>query len=323
MNSTFKQIYSEIKKFDTIYISRHISPDPDAIASQNALRDAIKLTFPEKKVYSIGATVARFKYLGKLDKVERFDYEDSLLICLDTPNKVRIDGTDVNRFKNIIKIDHHPFIENFSNIEYVDDSACSTCQIIFELLENTRLKCNTDISGLLFIGIISDSNRFLFDYTSVKTFEIVSVMLSKYKINMQGLYSKLYERPLSEVRLLGYISSNMKVTKNKFAYIELENDILKSFGADTANASNMASEFGNIREVLVWAIVSYDELNKIYKVNIRSRGPIINEIASKFGGGGHAYASGVRTPNHEVIDELLHSLDECSKEYIKNNKTVD
>lgn len=320
MNSTFKQIYSEIRKYDNIYLARHISPDPDAVASQNALRDAIKLTFPEKNVYSIGATVARFKYLGKLDKVDRFDYENSLLICLDTPNMIRVDGVEVSKFKNVIKIDHHPFIEKFSDIEYVDDSACSTCQVIFELLENTRLKCDKDIAGLLFIGIVSDSNRFLFDYTSVKTFELAGVMLKKYKINMQELYKKLYERPLSEVRLLGYISSNMKVTKNKFGYIELENDILKSFGADTANASNMASEFGNIREVLVWAIISYDEANQIYKVNIRSRGPVINEIASKFNGGGHSYASGVRTPDHKVIEELIHELDECARKYSKGLK---
>ena len=122
------------------------------------------------------------------------------------------------------------------------------------------------------------------------------------------------------MRLLGYISSNLKVSKNKFAYIELENDILNSFGADTANASNMASEFSNIKEVLVWAIVSFDEVNKLYKVNIRSRGPVINEIAASFGGGGHAYASGVRTPDHKVIEKLLASLEKCAKEYSVNVK---
>ena len=46
---TLRKIYKKIRQYDTIVIARHISPDPDAIASQIALRDAIKLTFPNKK----------------------------------------------------------------------------------------------------------------------------------------------------------------------------------------------------------------------------------------------------------------------------------
>ena len=53
----------------------------------------------------------------------------------------------------------------------------------------------------------------------------------------------------------------------------------------------------------------------MYKVNIRSRGPIINQIAAKYGGGGHPYASGVRTDKKEYIDALLKDLSLCCKEY--------
>ena len=37
-----KRILKKIKQYDVIVIARHISPDPDAIASQISLRDAIK-----------------------------------------------------------------------------------------------------------------------------------------------------------------------------------------------------------------------------------------------------------------------------------------
>ena len=39
---------------DEIYIARHIGPDPDAIASQTALRDTIKATYKNKKVLAVG-----------------------------------------------------------------------------------------------------------------------------------------------------------------------------------------------------------------------------------------------------------------------------
>ena len=115
-----KKIYEKIKKFDTIYIVRHIGPDPDAVASQLALRDSIKLTFPKKNVYAIGASVSKFKFIGKLDKIEdNISYEDSLIITLDVPNISRVDGLSIDKFKNIIKIDHHPFIDKYADIEFI------------------------------------------------------------------------------------------------------------------------------------------------------------------------------------------------------------
>ena len=104
MNLVMRKIYKKIKQYNTIVIARHISPDPDAIASQIALRDAIKLTFPNKKVYAVGTSVAKFKYFGKLDKIDESTFEeDALLICTDVPNSTRIDGVDKNAFKEMFK----------------------------------------------------------------------------------------------------------------------------------------------------------------------------------------------------------------------------
>ena len=57
MNSIYKAIYNEIKKYKKIYIARHIGPDPDAFGSQIALKRSIKLTFPDKEVPLIHPTI--------------------------------------------------------------------------------------------------------------------------------------------------------------------------------------------------------------------------------------------------------------------------
>ena len=93
----FKKIYKEIKKYDTIVIARHIGVDPDALASQLALKEAIKLSFPKKQVYAVGNGSTKFSYLGRLDKTE--DFSNFLLIVLDTPDKKRIDFKDVEKLK--------------------------------------------------------------------------------------------------------------------------------------------------------------------------------------------------------------------------------
>ena len=315
-----KSIYSEIRKFKTIYIVRHIGPDPDAVASEVALRDTIKLTFPSKEAYSIGASVARFKYIGKLDKVSSFDYENSLVITLDLPNISRVDGLNLEKFKNVIKIDHHPFVEKIGYLEYIDEKATSTCEILLDLVNNTKLKMNEHIAKTLMIGIISDSNRFLFYPSDEKILYKVADLVKKYKLNLQEIYDEIYKKPMSELRLMGYIASNLKVTKNKFAYIILENDIVNSFNADASSASNMVNDFGNIEEFIAWMFVTKDVKNDLFKVNIRSRGPIINEVAAKYNGGGHKFSSGARIKTMEELEMLINDLDNICKKYIKEKE---
>ena len=311
----FKKIYKEIKKYNTIVIARHIGVDPDALSSQLALKESIKLTFPNKKVYAIGNGSTKFSYMGKLDKLE--EYDNFLLIVLDTPDKKRIDYKNYNNAKSIIKIDHHPFIENFGGIEYIDDKACSTCEILMELLLKTKLKCNEEIAKLLYCGLVSDSNRFLFDSCTSKTFKLVSTYLDKYHLTLSNIYTSLYLRPLKEVRLEGYISLNMKVTENGVAYIILTNDIITKFKADSASAGNMINNFNFIDEILVWIIVTEDYKNDNVRVNIRSRGPEINKIAEKYNGGGHALASGARLSSINEAESLISDIDYATEIYIK------
>ena len=317
MNNIYKLIYNEIKKYKKIYIARHIGPDPDAFGSNVGLRDSIKLTFPEKEVYAVGATVARFKYFGNLDKVNSYDYENGLLIVTDTPDKKRVDIDNFLSFKHVLKIDHHPVVDKFSDIDYVDDTASSASELVALLIENTKLKMNDKIAGYLFQGIVSDTNRFLFN-TNEETFTHVANLIKKYKLDTDKLYRLVYNKPLSEIRLQGHIASTLKVDKNGFAFVELDDDIMESFGSDSTAASNMINDFNNINEVLVWVFISKDK-NNMYRVNIRSRGPEINAVAALHGGGGHKFASGVRTDNHEEVESLLKDLSEATRKYKEAN----
>lgn len=310
-----KRILKRIKMYDNIVIARHTSPDPDAVASQISLRDIIKINFPKKNVYAVGVSVNKFKYYGSLDKIDASRLDRPLLIALDVPNISRVDGVDTNVFSEILKIDHHPSDEDFGPCDWIDETASSTCQLIVEFLLSTGLKFDKKIAENLFLGIVSDSERFLISYTSAKTFRLVSELIDKSGIDFVSLYKYLYERPYNEIRFHGYLSSNLTITENGFAYIVINSDILKEFQVDAATPSNMINDFSNIKGVSVWAFVTFDDKCNVYKVNIRSNGPVINETAAKYGGGGHKFASGVRTEDREVIDKLLASLDEDCKNY--------
>ncbi len=314
-NRMYSNIYKKIKKYDTIVIARHVGADPDALASSLGLKEIILHTFPNKKVYVIGHPASKFKYLGVLDKISEELYQNSLLIVTDTPDKRRVDGVDASKFEYSIKIDHHPFIEKYCDIEWIDDTKTSASEMILEFVQNTRLKINKEAAEKLYIGLISDSNRFLFYYTTPKTFELVSWLIKKTKIDITKLYTLLYLRPLKELKFQGYVESHLEVTEHGVAYIHITDDILHQYSVDPAAAGNMINNFNYIEEALVWVVFSEDRNNNTIRGSIRSRGPIVNEVATTFGGGGHIHASGVRLKTFEDADALVLALDKACEDY--------
>ncbi len=316
-NKMLKKIYNLIKKYDNIVIARHVGPDPDALGSSIGLKEIIKNTFPEKKVYVVGCSTSKFKYLGVLDKLPE-DTSNMLLVVTDTPDLARIDSAIPNEFAYSIKIDHHPFIEKTCSLEWIDETASSASQMIMELAFNTKLKISKSAAEKLFIGLVADTDRFLFSYTTPKTFDLVSKLIKETKIDFTKLYKNLYMRPIREIRFHGYLQDNMNVTENGFAYIKIDNKTLEEYNVDAATAGNMVNDFNYIENVESWAVFSEDKNNNNIRGSIRSRGPIINEVASKYNGGGHKFASGVRLKNFEEVDKLIKDLDIVCKNYKEN-----
>lgn len=312
----FKRIFKEIKKYDSIVIARHIGVDPDAMASQIGLRDAILNTFPEKKVYAVGTGGGKFSFLGKLDHFDG-DYANTLLIVLDTPDRKRVDCADVENFAYRIKIDHHPFMEEFCDIELVDDKASSACELVMRMIYDTKLEATKKVMETLYLGLVSDTNRFMFNNSTHTTFDIVSKVIKDYDLDISSLYSPLYMRPLAEMRLFGYMAESMQVTDYGVGYIEVSDDVLKKYEVDVASSGNMINNFNYIEEVLVWLAITEDTKNGIFKINIRSRGPVINTIAEKYNGGGHKLASGARVTNKEDALKLVNDLDDACRKYIE------
>lgn len=312
----YKDIFKAIKAYNNIVIARHIGVDPDAMASQVALKKSIKKTFPDKNVYAIGNGTVKFNFIGKLDKGVPFDSLDKiLLIVVDTPDKRRVDMEDLTHYEYSVKMDHHPFIEKFCDIEYIKEDASSASEIVYDFLKCTKLVLDKEICEILYAGMVADTNRFLFNNSKADTFKVVSEMVSNYDIDITKVYFNLYKRPLAEVKFFGYMANNMEKTDNGVGYIKISNDVIEEYGVDPATGGNSINEFNNIEELLVWLSATEDVKNKVIRVSVRSRGPIINKLLETYGGGGHALASGVKLSSFDDVSRLVCDLDKLCKEY--------
>lgn len=310
-----RKILKLIKKYKKIIIARHIGGDPDALGSTFALKEIINENFPEKEVYVAGASISRFKFFGLHDKITDEMCEDALLIALDIPDIKRLDGVDFYKFKEAVKIDHHPEIDKFSDKQIIDIDASSTCELIADFCYKCNLKMPHHAAENLFMGIIADTNRFLFGANKPKTYKIVLDLVQKEHINPNELYEILYKKPISEVRLEGFISLNMKVTKNGLGYVKITNKDLKDYGVDSASVGSIMNNYNFVQGLICWVVFTEDVKNGVVRTSARSRGVKINKLFEQYNGGGHVYACGAKLKSFSEADEIIDKLDILCKEY--------
>lgn len=289
-----------------------------ALGSQFGLKKILKETYPDKKIYTVGEMTNQCSFMGSHDKIDDDIFNDSLVIILDVGDKRRIHDERWEKAKKLIKIDHHPKTEEFCDIEWIDTSFSATAEMITDLyMENIdRLKMTKDAARDLYTGILTDSGRFYYNSVTERTLRY-GAQLYKFDFDKQELYKHIYLHPLKIVKYKGYILGNFVLTDNGVGYIKIYKEVQKRFEISADVASTFVNTLANIEEVIVWIFFTEDEeLGKI-KCGFRSRGPSVNELATKYGGGGHELASGALVDNWKDVESIIYDAEELCKK-IKN-----
>ncbi len=310
-----EKILELIKKHTKIIIARHIGGDPDSFGATFALKEIIEENFEDKVVTVVGSSVSKFRFFGTHEKITEDSYNDALLITVDVPDIKRIDGVDFSKFEDVVKMDHHPEIDKFSDYEIVDESASSASEIIALWAYKLGLKIPKHAAENIFIGIVADTNRFLFQSARAETYAVAAKLIKDEQINPTELYAKLYKRSISEVRLEGLISLHMKVTKNGLGYIKLKDSDLKEYGIDSASVGSIMNNYNFINELLVWIVFTEDAKMNVIRTSARSRGPKLNKLFEQYNGGGHVYACGAKLKSFSEADEIIDKLDSLCLNY--------
>ncbi len=304
------EVIKEIENADTIIIHRHVRPDGDCLGSQNGLKCTIKNNFPSKKVYAVGDNVENLKYLGAMDDISDDVYTNALVIVVDTANKERIEDSRYNMGAKLIKIDHHPTKDNYGDINFVVPTYASTAEMIVDLIKQAKWKMTDEAVKLIFTGIVTDTGRFMYRSVTRDTFLRVAHLLADNNLDLVKAYGDIYIRPLNIVRFESYITSNFTTTARGTAYIKIPHKILSEYNISSKEASNCVNVMADIEGINIWCLFYEDEKSGRMRGSLRSRNVKINDVATKYNGGGHDNACGVAFGAESEIDDLIKDLDE-------------
>ncbi len=310
----FKQVNEAIAAYDVIVIHRHTNPDGDALGSQIGLKELINLNYPGKQVFTVGDDAGRYAFMAgsEMDQIDDCVYDGALAIVLDTSARKLISDDRYARAARTVRIDHHLYVESICDIEMLDSACESCCGLIAELAMQCGWKLNKQAATALFTGMVTDSGRFRYDSVSERTFRAAAFLMSEH-IETNELYRNLYASDYEQMKLRAQFVLKIRFTQRNVAYIYTTLAEVRASGSDLFGISRgMVSTMSDIKGVDIW--VNFTETEKGVLCELRSSRYNINPIAVKYGGGGHAKASGATVRDHAEAMAMLADLDNMMTE---------
>ena len=305
----FEAVLQAIEQYDRIIIHRHSSPDGDALGSQIGLKHIILHNFPHKQVLCVGDGARHYSFMddSTMDEVADEAYGGALAIVLDTSAKKLISDDRYALAEKTVRMDHHIFVETIADIEVTDTSFESCCGLITAFAVECGLALNPLAAKSLYTGMVTDSGRFRYDATSSKTHQLAAHLMEQH-FDTNEIYRNLYSDDFSKIQLRAKFVLKIQFTPKNVADIYTTKEELAATGTDTFTSSRgMVGTRAEIRGVDIW--VNFTETDAGVLCELRSSKYNINPIAVKYGGGGHAKASGATVKDKDTAMALLYDLE--------------
>lgn len=310
----FATVLKKIKEYDHIVIFRHQTPDFDALGTQLGLYTWIKDNFPYKNVHVVGEnhvvfTPRLYPFMESLD--DDYFNQKFLAIVVDTGDTKRISDSRFSKADYIIKIDHHPNVEPYGNINIVADELAAASELVANMLFRfpKEYYVSQTCAQYLYSGLVGDSGRFLFNSTSTHTFEIAKLLINTGFNLSKDIYQKMYQKNIQDLRVTAYVLTHFNVSAHGVAYYVLNEEIQNELQITFERGKENINQFSNIQGIEIWCSITEDRAHNRWKVSIRSKNLAVNEIARKYHGGGHDQASGAEIYSLDELPNLINDLD--------------
>ncbi len=315
----WQEVFELINNNQNFLIVSHKNPDGDSIGSEIAL--ALALMKLNKKVYIYNSNPPPHRYSkfpkASLIKTEKKNFEEDVTIFVDCAEVNRIgeikDNIDFS--KPLINIDHHIGNTKFGTVNVIKPDYSSTAEIIYKLIKN-EIPMDEEIATYLYIGILTDTGAFRYPNTTSHSLRVASELVAYGVTASQVSEFIWFTDPEARIKLLGDVLRTMNL-HDKISIMYITKEMLKKHGAKEEDTEEFIDYGLSIKGIETAAIIKERE-DGILKVSLRSKNNIpVQELAAKYGGGGHRTASGftVRKKIEPFKKELKKELEKLVEKH--------
>jgi len=294
--SSLKEVADIIRSNSTFLILPHIFLDGDDLGSMLSLKMILdkmgkkSIIFCDEEIPEIFLFIPQINLISNKKPHERFD----AIILMECTNWNRITKEiDPGKMTDmVINIDHHPDNKYYADINWVDPGSAALGEMIYDLIKELEVPLDTDIATAIYLAIITDTGGFQFSNVTSRTHAIISDLL-KFGVKVDLIFRKVYkEISLETLKLKGMVLARVRRSNDgRVVWSEMTSEMLTRTGAGEENAQNLVEEINRIKGAEVAILFKESKGDKI-KVSMRSASLPVNEVAARFGGGGHRQAAG-------------------------------
>jgi phosphoesterase RecJ-like protein len=299
-----------IRKAQTIAVISHVNPDGDTLGCATAMRLGLLALGKDVTLFCDGKIPDIMSFLPGADLFRRPEENEGpfdLMLSVDVSDVKRLGACEALRkaSRMTAQIDHHPTNPLFMEINSVDGEAPAACLMIREQLKALGVPLTKEIAECLYAGISTDTGNFAFSATNSECFQVMSELMET-GLPLAQLNRILFRvKPREQMKLLGRALESMRFAGNgnMIAVMKLTREDFEDCGALSEHADTVVN-YGLDTVGTEMAVLAREGADGKIKFSLRAKEPQrIDDVAQKFGGGGHPQASGITMDGS--LDETL------------------
>jgi bifunctional oligoribonuclease and PAP phosphatase NrnA len=303
-SATIESLGEIFRQNQTFALMSHMRPDGDAIGSQLGLGLALEAMGKTVHYWNVDGLPESLAFLPEAEKITMPPAEApeiDVAVALDTATRVRLgDGNLVAaaKAKLWVNIDHHISNPLYGDVNYVDATSPATGQIIYEILQALDMPITDGSRDAIYVAVSTDTGSFQYDSTTARTYRMAADLVER-GLAVGDINAKTYDsHPYRRIELLRALLNTLELSADgKVAHWEMLDQLRLDLALKPEDSEGLIDMIRAIRGVQV--AVFFEELpgGKV-RVSMRSKDRSVNvcDIATRFGGGGHALAAGIRMP---------------------------
>jgi bifunctional oligoribonuclease and PAP phosphatase NrnA len=320
-DATFGQIRQELDAAKRILVASHVRPDGDAYGCAIAMGLHLQGLGKEVSVWNEEGMTDKFRYLPQSGLVtappgDPRDFD--VFVALDTSTKERLGSVlqSLGKVGVLINMDHHVSNHCYGDLNFIDDKAPATGQILCDYFRETGGEITADIAANLFVAVSTDTGSFQYDKTTPHTFRMAADLVDA-GVDVPAMSKAMYDsHPRRRLELLKALLNSARFgCGDRVASFSLSLETATKLGVLPEDNEGLIDNLRGVEGVLV--AVFFEELpgGKV-RVSMRSKDSRFDvcNICGKFGGGGHPMAAGARlagplaAAEESVLEAICHDI---------------
>jgi phosphoesterase RecJ-like protein len=297
--TSLKGIVSVLNDGGSFLITTHRDPDADGIGSMLALGKTLLNVDKDVVLWTEAPVPPPNNRLKGADSIVQYidpERDFDVVVVLDCAEIERAGQLQGNpgKLKPLINIDHHETNGFFGDLNLVDVNSSSTGELIFKVIKLGGFPIDRDVAGNIFAAIQADTGSFRYDNTSPTCLRIAAEMMdygaSPWKISREVMDG--YN--LSRLRLLEMALGTLEFHHaGKIGMMTILLEMFSKAGAGPEDSERFVDYPRFVSGVEIAVLIRQTGEND-YKFSLRSNSRAnVAQLASRFGGGGHAKAAGI------------------------------